>query len=64
MPAEYERLRQAIAGLVDELDTVSEAEKNFEIKDVRQALNKLIELVIGAAQEVSEYYSRSKPGEL
>ena len=61
---DYNNLRGIIRGLAVKSEEVVEAGRNFKTERVREALDKLIQLVIEATQEVSSYYSQSKMSEL
>ena len=57
---DYLDLRNTVLELVDELDNVREAKKNFNSANVRRALNKLVDLIISASEELIRFYKRSK----
>jgi uncharacterized membrane protein (DUF373 family) len=61
IPTVYERLRHITLRLTDELENVAEAGSNFKTKSVRNAMNRLIELIVNATHEISNHYSQSKP---
>ena len=59
-------LRDVVLELVDELrlKTTDAAAAVYKAAPVREALNKLIEMIIDAAMEISHRYAHSGTGEL
>ena len=57
-------LKDSALELIGELRSVCEAEKHFDSRLARQALDELIELIIRTALDISACYSQSKLSEL
>lgn len=57
-------LRDVILSLVEELASATSGifVKAFETQPAREALDKMIELIVDAAMEISRRYGHSKPG--
>ena len=62
LPTEFATMRRLTTELVDELDNVRDAKKNFKTENVKKSLGMFIELVIRAAQRIAQHFSRSKTG--
>ena len=58
-------LRDVVLELAEELEsrTSAAASKAYETELARDALDKMIELIVDAAMEISRRYAHSKPGE-
>ena len=58
-------LRDVVLDLTEELRSATSdaAVRAYETDMAKEALDKMIELVVDAATEISRRYSRSKPGE-
>ena len=64
IPKAFMALRNVVLELVEELRsaTTGAAVQAYETKPARDALDKLIHLIVDAAMEISRRYSHSKPG--